>query len=251
MSEEPVQVETRGRVLVVMLNRPAVKNVLNTGITAGLRAAVDQLEESDELTVGVVTGNGGSFCAGMDLKEFAVSGPPKGLTRFLRRGSEKPLIAAIEGVAFGGGLELALLCDILVAAEDAKLGLPEAKVGLFAAGGGLLRLPRRVPYGVAAELVFTGRPLGAGEAKSYGLVSRVSAPGEALADAMSIAESVAANAPLAVAASKQLLRLSSDLDESEFWEAQAPFAERVFRSADAVEGPRAFAAKRAPQWSGS
>ena len=251
MSEEPVQVETRGRVLVVMLNRPAVKNVLNTGITAGLRAAVDQLEESDELTVGVVTGNGGSFCAGMDLKEFAVSGPPKGLTRFLRRGSEKPLIAAIEGVAFGGGLELALLCDILVAAEDAKLGLPEAKVGLFAAGGGLLRLPRRVPYGVAAELVLTGRPLGAEEAKSHGLVSRVSAPGEALANAMSIAESVAANAPLAVAASKQLLRLSFDLDESAFWEAQAPFAERVFRSADAVEGPRAFAAKRAPQWSGS
>ena len=250
-NDESVLVEVRDRVLVVTLNRPSVKNVINTGITNGLRAAVERLNSSDDLTVAVLTGAGGEFCAGMDLKEFAVSGPPKGITGLLRRGAEKPMVAAIEGSALGGGLELALLCDIVVAADDAQLGLPEVRIGLFPGGGGLLRLPRRLPYGVAAEAVLTGRPLGAAEAMAHGLVARVVPRGDALSAALSIADAVAANAPLAVAASKQLMRLSGDLDEDGFWEAQVPYAQRVFRSKDAVEGPRAFAEKRKPQWSGS
>lgn len=250
MSDD-VLLEARGRVLVVTLNRPDAKNALNSGITQGLAAAVARLESSSDLTCAVITGAGGAFCSGMDLKEFALSGPPKGLNRLLRTGSDKPLIAAIEGIAYGGGLELALICDLLVAAEDAKVGLLEARVGLFAAGGGLLRLPRRIPYALAAELALTASPWPAEAAHRYGLVNRLAPPGGAFATAVEMAEQVAVNAPLAVKASKQLLRASQNTTEESYWAAQAPFAEVVFGSDDAKEGTRAFAEKRPARWTAS
>ena len=186
----------------------------------------------------------------MDLKAFATEGPPRALTPFLRLGAAKPLVAAIEGFAVAGGLELALTCDLLVAAAGAKLGIPEAAVGLFAAGGGLLRLPQRLPYGVAMEMALTAEPITAEQALSYGLVARVAEPGEAVDVALELAERIARNAPLAVATSKRLIRAAAGLTDYDFWAAQAPLIPGVFESDDAREGPMAFAEKRSPQWSG-
>jgi enoyl-CoA hydratase len=246
-----VLTEVRGRVLVITLNRPDQMNAINTALAQGLLAAVDQLDTDPNLTVGVLTGAGRGFCAGMDLKAFATEGPPIGMDTFIRAGSQKPLIAAIEGFALAGGLELALACDLLVAAAGVKIGIPEVGVGLFAAGGGLLRLPRVLPYGVAMELALTADPITAEQAQAFGLVARVSEKGGALDAALSLAERIAKNAPLGVAASKQLVRASLDQTEAEFWEHQKSFVAKVFTSQDAKEGPAAFAQKRQPNWSGN
>ncbi len=246
-----VLTEVRGRVLVITLNRPDQMNAINTALAQGLLAAVDQLDNDPNLTVGVLTGAGRGFCAGMDLKAFATEGPPVGMDKFINGGAQKPLIAAIEGFALAGGLELALACDLLVAAAGVKIGIPEVGVGLFAAGGGLLRLPRVLPYGVAMELALTADPITAEQAHGYGLVSRVSEKGGALDAAVALAERIAKNAPLGVAASKQLVRASLDQTEAEFWEYQKSFVAKVFTSNDAKEGPAAFAQKRLPNWSGS
>jgi enoyl-CoA hydratase len=246
-----VLTETRGRVLVITLNRPEAMNAINTALAQGLLAAVRQLDSDPNLTVGVLTGAGRGFCSGMDLKAFATEGGPVGMDEFIRNGAQKPLVAAIEGFALAGGLELALACDLLVAAEGVKIGIPEVNVGLFAAGGGLLRLPRVLPYAVAMELALTADPITAEQAHGYGLVSRLAEKGGALDVAIQLAERIAKNAPLGVAASKQLIRKALDLSEEEFWEAQKPLMAKVFTSADAKEGPRAFAEKRAANWSGS
>ena len=254
MSEETapaVLTEKQGRVLVITLNRPEAMNAINTPLAQGLLRAVEQLDGDDDLTVGVLTGSGRGFCAGMDLKAFATEGGPIGMDVFIENGAKKPLIAAIEGFALAGGLELALACDLLVAAAGVKIGIPEVGVGLFAAGGGLLRLPRVLPYAVAMEMALTADPITAEQALAYGLVSRVSAKGEALATAITLAERIAKNAPLGVAASKQLVRASLDSTEAEFWQLQKPFMGKVFTSNDAKEGPAAFAQKRSPNWSGS
>jgi enoyl-CoA hydratase len=198
----------------------------------------------------VLTGAGRGFCAGMDLKAFAAVGPPKGFDQFIRNGARKPLIAAVEGFALAGGLEVALTCDLVVAAKGIKLGIPEAGVGLFAAGGALLRLPRRLPYGVAMEMALTADPITAEQAFTYGLVTRLAEKGEAATVALELAERIARNAPLSVAASKQVLRDTQGRTEEEFWDMQAPLVRAVFSSADAKEGPRAFAEKRPPSWSG-
>jgi enoyl-CoA hydratase len=245
-----VLTEIRGRVLIITLNRPEAMNAINTALAQGLLAAVSQLDDDPNLTVGVLTGAGRGFCAGMDLKAFATEGGPKGMDQFIQKGSQKPLIAAIEGFALAGGLELALSCDLLVAAAGVKIGIPEVGVGLFAAGGGLLRLPRVLPYGVAMELALTADPITAEQAHAYGLVARVSEKGEALNTALALAERIAKNAPLGVAASKQLVRMSLDHTEEEFWKLQAPLMGKVFTSNDAKEGPRAFAEKRSPNWTG-
>ncbi len=252
-SETPAAVltEVRGRVLVITLNRPDQMNAINTALAQGLLAAVRQLDSDPNLTVGVLTGAGRGFCAGMDLKAFATEGGPVGMDEFIRNGSQKPLIAAIEGFALAGGLELALSCDLLVAAAGVKIGIPEVNVGLFAAGGGLLRLPRVLPYAVAMELALTADPITAEQAHAYGLVSRVSEKGGALEMAITLAERIAKNAPLGVAASKQLIRASLDQTEAEFWEYQKSFMGKVFTSNDAKEGPAAFAQKRQPNWTGS
>jgi enoyl-CoA hydratase len=186
----------------------------------------------------------------MDLKAFATRGAPDSVGRFFRDGASKPLIAAVEGFAVAGGLEIALTCDLLVAAKGAKLGIPEVGVGLFAAGGGLLRLPQRVPYGVAMELALTADLIPAEKAFEYGLVTHLADPGRALDVALGLAERIARNAPLAVATSKRLIRASIGITEKEFWELQKPEIPGVFGSEDAKEGPRAFAEKRAPIWSG-
>jgi enoyl-CoA hydratase len=252
MSDEPaVLTEVRGRVLLITLNRPDAMNAVNTDLAQGLVAAIEQLDGDAALTAGVLTGAGRGFCAGMDLKAFAAGGPPKGFDTFLREGSSKPLIAAIEGFALAGGLEVALTCDLLVAAEGVKLGIPEVGVGLFAAGGAMLRLPRRVPYSVAMEMALTADPITAEEAKAYGLVARVAPKGTTVDVAMELAERIARNAPLAVAVSKQMVQAQAGVTEEEFWELQAPHLATIFLSDDAKEGPAAFAEKRAPNWSGS
>jgi len=247
---ETVLTEARDRVLLITLNRPEAMNAIDTDLAQGLLAAVAQLDGDDGLTAGVLTGAGRGFCAGMDLKAFARSGPPVGLGEFFEHGARKPMIAAIEGFALAGGLELALACDLLVVAEDVKLGIPEAGVGLFAGGGAVIRLPDRVPYGVAMELALTADPITAQQAVGYGLVSRVTAKGEAVEAALALAERIARNAPLSVAASKAIIRGTRGMTEAEAWKFQQPFFAQVFTSEDAKEGPRAFAEKRAPVWSG-
>ena len=169
MADE-VLTEVRGRILVITLNRPDAMNAIDTALAEGLNAAIAQLDGDPVLTVGVLTGAGRGFCAGMDLKAFATTGPPLGFDKFIRHGSVKPLIAAIEGFCLAGGLEVALTCDLLVAAENVKFGIPEAGVGLFAAGGALLRLPARVGYGVAMEMALTADPISAQQALATGLV---------------------------------------------------------------------------------
>lgn len=249
MADE-VLTERRDRVLLITLNRPKARNAINTALAGALIAAIEELDGDDGLTAGVLTGAGGGFSAGMDLKAFATEGPPKGFDEFLRNGAKKPLIAAIEGFAVAGGLEIALTCDLLVAASGVKLGIPEVGVGLFAAGGALMRLPRRVPYGVAMEVALTGDPISAEKALEYGLVARVTEPGKAVDEAIALATRIARNAPLSVAASKQLLVDSFGRTEEEFWKHQIPAMRTVFVSDDAKEGPRSFAEKRAPKWTG-
>jgi enoyl-CoA hydratase len=213
-------------------------------------AAIDELDADDGITAGVLTGAGGGFSAGMDLKAFATEGPPKGFNQFLQNGSQKPLIAAVEGFALAGGLEIALTCDLIVAAKGVKLGLPEVNKGLFAAGGGLFRLPARVPYGVAMEMALTSDPILAEQAQELGLVARLAEPGKAAEVALELASRIARNAPLGVAASKQIIRQTRGLTEEESWALQGPHLGKVFRSEDAKEGPRAFAEKREPKWTG-
>lgn len=247
---DAVLTEQRGRVLLITLNRPDQMNAINGALSSGLWAAVERLNDDDGLTAGVLTGNGRGFCSGMDLKAFSRGEDIGPMMTFIQQGSNKPLIGAIEGFALAGGLELALTCDLLVAAKGAKLGIPEVNVGLFAAGGGLLRLPSRVGYGKAMELAITGDPITADEGATYGLVARLVEPGTAVDAAMELAERVAKNAPLAVAASKQLIRATQGATEDEFWKIQGPLQASVFTSDDAKEGPKAFAEKRAPEWTG-
>ena len=246
-----VLTEQHDRVLLITLNRPDAMNAINGDLSGGLWDAVQRLNDDAGLTAGVLTGAGRGFCSGMDLKAFARGEDIGPMMEFVKNGAAKPLIGAIEGFALAGGLELALSCDLLVAAKGAKLGIPEVKVGLFAAGGGLLRLPTRVGYGRAMEMAVTGDPITAEEGAQSGLIARLSEPGEAVADAMNLAERVARNAPLAVAASKQLIRATQGATEDEFWAAQKPHEISVFTSEDAKEGPRAFAEKRDPNWTGS
>lgn len=243
--------ERRGRVMVITLNRPEAMNAINGALSEGLRSAVQELDSDSGLTAGVVTGAGKGFCSGMDLKAFSRGEDIGPMLEFVQNGAAKPLVGAIEGFALAGGLELALSCDLLVAARGAKLGIPEVGVGLFAAGAGLFRLPGRVGYGTAMEMAITGDPITAEEAADHGLVSRLTEPGEALSAALVLAERIARNAPLAVAASKQLIRATQGATEEELWKIQRPHMATVWKSGDAKEGPRAFAEKRPPEWTGT
>ena len=233
------------------LNRPEAMNAINGALSEGLRSAVQELDSDSGLTAGVVTGAGKGFCSGMDLKAFSRGEDIGPMLEFVQNGAAKPLVGAIEGFALAGGLELALSCDLLVAARGAKLGIPEVGVGLFAAGAGLFRLPGRVGYGTAMEMAITGDPITAEEAADHGLVSRLTEPGEALSAALVLAERIARNAPLAVAASKQLIRATQGATEEELWKIQRPHMATVWKSGDAKEGPRAFAEKRPPEWTGT
>ncbi|MFF4213646.1 crotonase/enoyl-CoA hydratase family protein [Streptomyces sp. NPDC001796] len=246
--------ERRGGVLTLTINRPAQKNAVDHEVAVQLAAAVDLLDADPELSVGVLTGAGGVFSAGMDLKAFAKGElpvlPGRGFGGLTRAAVRKPLIAAVEGWALGGGFEMVLACDLIVAAEDARFGLPETTRGLVAAEGGLVRLPRRLPYHVAARVLLTGEPLTAAAAKQYGLVNELTPPGTALAVARELAERVARNAPLALAAVKEVLRETQGLKESDAFTRQDEITSGLATSEDAREGARAFAEKRAPVWHG-
>jgi enoyl-CoA hydratase len=247
---DAVRTEQRGKVLLIILNRPQARNAIDGAVAAGLADAIARLDGDAGLAAGVLAGAGRGFSAGMDLKAFAGGEDITPALRFLRHGARKPLIAAVEGFALAGGLELALACDLIVAAAGARLGIPEVKVGLFAAGGGVLRLPARLGYGKAMEMALTGDPITAEEAAGLGLVARVTEPGGTVKAAMELAGRVARNAPLAVAASKELVRSTQGATEAEFWTIQDPWRAEVFASDDAKEGPRAFAEKREPHWTG-
>lgn len=253
MADE-VLVEYTDRVAVITINRPQARNAINRAVSVLMGEALGELDRRDDLTVGIVTGAGGTFSSGMDLKAFLAGEnvllEGKGLAGLTEAPPRKPLIAAVEGWALAGGCEVALACDLIVAADDAMFGIPEVKRGLVAAAGGLIRLPRRIPMGIAMELALTGDPLPAVDAHRLGLVNRLTMPGAALDGARELAVRIAANGPLAVAATKQIVASQHDWDMADSWRLQQPIASPVFQSSDAHEGALAFAEKRAPVWTG-
>lgn len=253
MSDE-VLVERRGAVQVITINRPEAKNALNAAVAAQVAAAVDELDEDDGLSVGILTGAGGTFSSGMDLKAFMRGETPaiagRGLCGITETPPRKPLIGAVEGWALAGGFELLLACDLVVAAETARFGVPEVKRSLVAAGGAALLLPRRVPQAIALELLLTGDPIGAARAAEIGLVNRLAPEGGALDAAVELAGVIAKNGPLALAATKQIARASTDWTLEQGWTEQGTIAMPVFVSADAMEGAAAFAERRDPVWTG-
>ena len=255
MNDEPaVLSERRDSVLLITLNRPDARNAVNAALAEGVAAALDELDADDDLSVGVLTGAGKGFSSGMDLKAFVAGESPyaadRGFAGITQRAAEKPLIAAIEGFAVAGGFEVALSCDLIVAARGARLGIPEAKRSLVAAGGALLRLPRRIPYHLAMELALTGDPIDAERGYELGIVNRLADPGGAVDAALELAGEVARNGPLALRASKEIVQSSGDWTEAEAWEKQGEIAGPVMTSEDAREGAIAFAEKRDPQWRG-
>jgi enoyl-CoA hydratase len=253
MADE-VLVQFSGRVAVITINRPQARNAVNYAVSVAVAQALDDLDERDDLTVGIITGADGTFSSGMDLKGFLagenVAIPGRGLAGLTQRPPAKPLIAAVEGWALAGGCEIALACDLIVAADDAKFGIPEVKRGLVAGAGGLVRLPRRIPAGIAMELALTGDPLPAADAYRLGLVNKLMPSGEALAGALALAERIAANGPLAVAATKQIVTQQFDWQLAEVWEKQESIMRPAVQSQDAREGALAFAEKRPPVWQG-
>jgi enoyl-CoA hydratase len=253
-SEPEVLVEQRDRILIITINRPKAKNAVNSAVAHGLADAVDRLDGDPGLSVGILTGAGGTFCAGMDLKAFARGEVPivegRGMG-FTERPPVKPLIAAVEGYALAGGTELALATDLIVASKDASFGIPEVKRGLVAGGGGLLRLPTRIPPAIAMELALTGEAFTAERAHVLGMVNVLAEPGGALDAAIELAERITVNGPLAVAATKRIIV------ESRGWSPDTQFGEQnkilmpVFSSNDAKEGAIAFAEKRPAHWTGT
>lgn len=249
-----VRSERRGSTLIITIDRPEVRNAINAAVAAGVAGALEELDGEESLSVGVLTGAGGFFCAGMDLGAFVRGESPwfgdRGFAGIAQRASVKPLIAAIEGFAVAGGLEVALACDLIVAARGAKLGIPEARRSLVAAGGALLRLPRRMPYHVVMELALTGEPLPAERFHDFGLVNRLAEPGSAVDVALELAAAIARNGPLAVAASKRILQEQFDWPASEMFERQGAISGPVLVSEDAREGAAAFKERREPVWRG-
>lgn len=246
--------ERHGGVLQITLNRPAQRNAVDRALSLRLAEAMDELDDDPELHVCVLTGAGGHFSAGMDLKAFAtgesIEVQGRGIGGLTRTGPRKPVVAAIEGYALAGGFEMALACDILIASESAVFGFPEVRRGLIAGSGGLIRLTRRIPYAIAAECAYTGRRVSAEEASRWGVVNRVVPEGEALAQALDLAAQIAQNSPFAVTASKAVLRAASELSEPDAWWVQDATLARVFRSEDAREGADSFVEKREPNWTG-
>jgi enoyl-CoA hydratase len=255
MTDQPaVLTERRDGVLVITLNRPEARNAVNLALAEGVAAGLEELDGDAELQVGVITGAGGYFSAGMDLKAFVRGERPyvegRGFAGIAQGPPSKPLIAAVEGFALAGGFEIVLACDLVVAARNARFGIPEVKVGLAAAAGALIRLPKRIPYHLAMELALTGEPIGAERAAEVGIVNRLADPGGALDAALALAAQVAPNAPLALNASKRIVSQTLDWTEQEAWERQGEIVGPVMTSEDAREGATAFAEKRPPSWKG-
>src|SRR6195256_4959932 len=249
-----VRTERRENVLLITIDRPEVRNAVNAAVAAGIAGALEELDGDDALSVGVLTGAGGFFCAGMDLGAFVKGESPwfgdRGFAGIAQRASQKPLIAAIEGFAVAGGMEIALACDLIVAAKGAKMGIPEAKRSLVAAGGALLRLPQRMPYHVVMELALPGDPMPAERFHEFGVVNRLAEPGTVVDVAIELAERLAKSGPLAVIASKRILQEQYDWSSAEMGEKQGAISGPVFASEDSKEGANAFKEKREPVWKG-
>jgi enoyl-CoA hydratase/carnithine racemase len=252
--EQAVLTERRDGVLLITLNRPDARNAINLAVAEGVAHALDELDSDDSLSVAVLTGAGKGFSSGMDLKAFVAGERPyfedRGFAGIVQRPPEKPIIAAVEGFAVAGGFEVALACDLIVAARDARIGIPEVKRSLVAAGGALMRLPRVMPFNLAMELALTGEYVEAARLADLGVVNRLTDPGGALDGAVELATAIAANGPLALRASKRIPREVSDWSEHEFWTRQGEIAGPVMMSEDAREGAVAFAEKRPPVWKG-
>lgn len=252
MSEELTTRDEDG-VLVITMNRPEARNAMNKAVAEGIAAALDRLDAEPALRVAVLTGAGGTFCSGMDLKGFLRGESPvvkgRGFGGLVLKPPVKPLIAAVDGYALAGGLELMIACDLVVANTSAKFGIPEAKRGLAAGAGGLMRLPDQIPYRVAMELALTGNFIDAERALTLGLINRIS-EGPAIEGAMALAREITENGPAAVRVSKQIISESRGWPQSERWEKQDALLPQVFKSPDAREGAAAFAEKRKPNWTG-
>jgi len=252
--EQPVLVEVNEGVMTITLNRPKAKNAVNLALAKGVAAALEELDSNDGIHVAILTGAGGSFCAGMDLKAFVTGEMPiipgRGFGGLAEKSPNKPLIAAVEGYALAGGLELMISCDLIVAAEDARFGITEVKRGLVAGAGGLMKLPRQIPPRLAMEMALLGDFSDAQRALEMGLINRVVPPGSALEGARELATKIAANGPLAVRVTKQVMMEQEDWSTEEMWAKQQELVNPVFTSEDAIEGATAFAEKRAPNWKG-
>ena len=256
MADEVLR-ERRGHVEILTINRPEARNAINGGVSKAMSSIMDELAEDADCWVVVITGSGEkAFCAGMDLKAFSsgeggdIIGASGGFAGLTTREFAKPIIAAVNGSALAGGFEIMLSCDLVVAASHATFGIPEAKRGLIAGAGGLIRMPKRLPMAIALELAMTGDPIDAERALALGLVNKVVAPESLLDEALALAERIAANAPLAVRYSKSVMKRAAEVPESEGWAINTEAVGIVFSSADAMEGPVAFAEKRAPNWQG-
>lgn len=249
-----VDFTTDGHVAIFTLNRPEARNAVNHEVSEEMEAHLDTFEADDELWIGIVTGDGPVFCAGADLKAINagrnIQTDRGGFAGLVRRDRTKPLIAAVDGAALAGGLEVVLACDLVVASTAARFGIPEVKRSLLAAAGGLFRLPKVLPRNVAMQLALTGDPISAEEAHGYGLVNRLVEPGEALAAAKELAAQITVNAPLAVQWSRRVIVETADVDEHEAWRITGEYSRRIFGTEDFKEGPLAFIEKRAPVWKG-
>jgi enoyl-CoA hydratase len=254
MMTEEVLVDVNDGIMTVTLNRPKARNAANKALAEGVAAAMDKLDSDDSIRVAILTGAGGTFCSGMDLKAFVSGETPnvegRGFAGLTEATPRKPLIAAVEGYALAGGLELAISCDLIVAADDAKFGIPEVKRGLAAAAGGLIKLPRQIPKRLAMELALTGDFISAQRAYDIGLINEMVPAGTALEAAKALAARIVANGPLAVAISKQVILQSEDWSGDDMWQKQQELTMPVFTSEDAIEGSVAFAEKLAPNWKG-
>ena len=254
MSDAAVLTEISDGVMTITINRPNAKNAVNKDVAEGIAVALDALDADDNTHVVILTGAGGTFCSGMDLKAFVTGETPyvagRGFAGMVEKSTDKPMIAAVEGYALAGGCELAITCDLIVAADNSMFGIPEVKRGLAAAAGGLVRLPRQIPSRVAMEMALTGDFMSAERAMSVGLINQIAPAGEALAQAKALAAKIAENGPLAVKRSKQVIKESIDWSQDEMFANQQEITSAVFSSEDAIEGATAFAEKRKPNWKG-
>jgi enoyl-CoA hydratase len=249
-----VQTVIQDGIMTVTINRPEAKNAINCAVAEAIALAMDELDSNPALRLAILTGSNNTFCSGMDLKAFVRGEVPvvrgRGFAGLCEVPPKKPLIAAVEGYALAGGLEIALACDLIVVSENAKFGIPEAKRGLVAGAGGLMRLPRQIPSRIAMELAMTGELIDARRAYELGLVNRVVTPGTALEAARALGLTIAANGPLAITASKRVIVESQDWPLDELYKNQGDIIDSIFKSEDAVEGATAFAQKRTPNWKG-
>ena len=254
-SDTCVLVSREGAVLVITINRPEVRNAINRATSEAIAHALDLLDSDPTLAIGILTGKGNHFCAGMDLKAFLagvrVELEGRGLAGIVERPPSKPLIAAVEGYALAGGCEIALACDLIVAAENAQFGIPEVRRGLIAGSGGLLRLPQRIPRQIALEYALTGKAMSAADARHWGLVNRLTQPNGALDGARALAAEISANGPFAVSITKRIMTESPTWPPAEYWVRQRDMLEQVIATNDAREGALAFSEKRAPRWTGT